>query len=61
MFGSLSVRQEIVPRCEQLPPGGLSDLEEALRAVKGKSTMVRTRKLSPNGDGSVSVIVLKKD
>ncbi|MBU6154040.1 MAG: trypsin-like peptidase domain-containing protein [Bdellovibrionales bacterium] len=39
----------------------LSDLEEALRAVKGKSTMVRTRKLSPNGDGSVSVIVLKKD
>ncbi len=39
----------------------LGNLEEALRAIKGKSTMVRIRRLSPGGDGPVNVIVLKKE
>jgi serine protease Do len=39
----------------------LANLEDALRAIKGKSTMVRTRRLSPGGDGPVNVIVLKKE
>ncbi len=39
----------------------ISNLEDALRAIKGKSTMVRTRRLSPGGDGPVNVIVLKKE
>ena len=39
----------------------LSNLEETLRSIKGNSTMVRVRRLAPQGDGPVSVIVLKKE
>jgi len=39
----------------------LSNLEEALRSVKGNSIMVRVRKPAPQGDGPVNVIVLKKE
>jgi serine protease Do len=39
----------------------LAALEDALRSIKGNSTMIRTKRLAPNGEGPVQVIVLKKE
>lgn len=39
----------------------LSQLEDALRSIKGKSTMVRTKRLTPDGQSPVNVIILKRD